>query len=133
MFVLAAATETILAVASAGAAVGSFLTYLYFMRRSEAHAARDEALALAETRGEVIVDLRRHVAANERRVRELEATLKRTEAEARDQAYRMQRFYALSLSDLLRGVQTELEGEPPNVQRALARIRDVLDGERPAA
>jgi hypothetical protein len=133
MVLLAAATETIIAVASASAAVGSFLAYLYFARRSEAHAARDEALALAETRGEVIIDLRRHLVASERRVRELEATLQTTEAEAREQAYRMQRFYATSLSDLLRDVQGDLEGEPPNVQRALARVRSLLDGERPAA
>jgi hypothetical protein len=133
MLLLAAGTETIIAVASAGAAVGSFLAYLYFQRRSEAHAARDEALALAETRGEVIVDLRRHLVASERRVRELEATLQIMEAEAREQAYRMQRFYATSLSDLLHDVQSDLEGEPPNVQRALARVRNLLDGERPAA
>jgi hypothetical protein len=133
MSLLAAAMQTIIAAASATAAVGSFLAYLYFVRRSEAHAARDEALALAETRREVIVDLRRHLAASERRVRELETTLQRTETEAREHAYQMQRFYATSLSDLLRDVQAELEGEPPNVQRALARVRDLLDGERPAA
>jgi hypothetical protein len=67
-------------------------------------------------------------------VRDLELTLESTEAEAREHAYRMQRFYATSLSDLLRDVEAELEVEPPNVQRALARIRAHLDdGERPAA
>lgn len=116
MSLLAAATQTIIAAASATAAVCSFLAYLYFMRRSEAHAARDEALALAETRGEVILDLRRHLAASERRVRALEAAL-----------------YSTSVSDLLREVQLDLEREPPNVQRALVRIRHHLDGERPAA
>src|SRR6266545_8206508 len=40
MFLVAAAFETIIAAASATAAVCSFLAYLYFMRRSEAHAAR---------------------------------------------------------------------------------------------
>jgi hypothetical protein len=133
MFLFAAAIQTIIAAASAAAAVGSFLGYLYFMRRSEAHAARDEALALAETRGEVIVDLRRRVATSERRVRELETALQSAEAEAREHAYRMQRFYATSLSELLRDVQTDLESQPPDVQRALARVRDLLDGERPAA
>jgi hypothetical protein len=133
MSLLAAATQTIIAAASATVAVCSFLAYLYFMRRSEAHAARDEALALAETRREVIVDLRSHLATSERRVGELEAALQAAEAEAREHAYRMQRFYATSLSDLLLDVQGELEDEPPNVRRALARIRDVLDGERPAA
>jgi hypothetical protein len=104
------------------------------VRRSEAHQARDEALALAETRREVIVDLRRHLAESERRVRDLERTLTSTETEAREHAYRMQRFYATSLSDLLRDVEAELEGDQPNVPRALARIRQHLDdGERPAA
>jgi hypothetical protein len=133
MFLVAAAFETIIAAASATAAVCSFLAYLYFMRRSEAHAARDEALALAETRGEVIVDLRRRLATSEHRVRELETALQSTEKEAREHAYRMQRFYAKSLSDLLRDVQTDLECQPPDVKRALAKVRDLLDGERPAA
>ena len=101
-------------------------------------------MALAETRGEVIVDLRRRLRllervlrdtteALERRVRELEATLQRTEAEAHEQAYGIQRFYAASLSELLRTVQADLEQEPPNVQKALSRVRQLLDGERPAA
>jgi hypothetical protein len=30
-------------------------------------------------------------------------------------------------------VQVNLEREPPNVERALRRIRELLDGERPAA
>jgi hypothetical protein len=135
---------TTIAAASAAAAVATFFAYVYFARRLEAHAARDEAMALAETRGEVIVDLRRRLRllerllrdtteALERRVRELEATLQKTEAEARDQAYRMHRFYAASLSDVLHGVQEELEQDPPKVENALARLRQLLDGERPAA
>jgi hypothetical protein len=99
-----AKSATAIAAASAAAAVGTFLAYLYFARRSEAHAAREEALALAETRGEVIVDLRQRLVALERRrrktrvdcenrVRDLETALEATEAEARDHAYRMQRFY----------------------------------------
>jgi predicted transcriptional regulator len=135
---------TAIAAASAAAAVATFFAYLYFARRSDAHAAREEALALAETRGEVIVDLRRRLATLERqlretktncrnRVRELEGAVDRMEAEAHEQAYRMQRFYAASLADLLRDVQANLERQPPDLERALARIRDVLDGERPAA
>lgn len=144
MSLLATTTASAIAAASAAAAVGTFFTYLYFARRSEAHAVREEALALAETRGEVIRDLRLRVATLERRlretsedcesrVRELETTIQAKESEARDNAYRMQRFYVASLSDLLRDVQVNLEREPPNLERALRRIREVLDGERPAA
>jgi len=147
MFLVATATATAaaaIAAASAAATVGTFFAYLYFVQRSEAHAAREEAMALAETRGEVIVDLRRRLRllerllrdtteALERRVRELEAKLQKTEAEAREQAYRMQRFYSASLSELLRTVQADLEQDPPNIERALTRVRQLLDGERPAA
>jgi hypothetical protein len=144
MSLLATAAATAIAAASAAAAVGTFLAYLYFARRSDAHAARDEALALASTRGEVIADLRERLVALERqlsrtkaecenRLHELETALRTTEAEAREHAYRMQRFYATSLSDLLRDVQADLENKPPDVERALARIGDLLDGERPAA
>jgi hypothetical protein len=69
----------------------------------------------------------------ENRVRELESALQTLDAEAREHAYRMQRFYAASLSDLLRDVQSNLENKPPNLEGALARIRELLDGERPAA
>jgi chromosome segregation ATPase len=144
MSLLATAAATAIAAASAAAAVGTFLAYLYFARRSEAHAAREEALALADTRGQVIVDLRQRLVALERRlrrttaecerrVRELETALEGMEAEAREHAYRMQRFYAASLSDLLRNVQADLEQKPPNLEGALGRIRELLDGERPAA
>ena len=144
MSLLATAAATAIAAASAAAAIGTFLAYLYFARRSDAHAAREEALALAETRGEVIFDLRQRLAATERRlrqtttdcenrVRELENALQTIEADAREHAYRMQRFYAASLSDLLRDVQANLENTPPNLEGALARIRELLDGERPAA
>jgi DNA anti-recombination protein RmuC len=144
MSLLATATATAIAAASAAATVATFFAYLYFARRSDAHAAREEALALAETRREVIVDLRQRVATleqrlrettvdRERRLRALERSLQRTEAEAREHAYRMQRFYATSLSDLLRDVQVDLEKKPPNLEGALTRIRDLLDGERPAA
>jgi molybdopterin converting factor small subunit len=144
MSLLATTTASAIAAASAAAAVGSFFAYLYFARRSETHAAREEALALADTRGEVIGDLRLRLATLERRlrettergetrVRELEMAIQAKESEARENAYRMHRFYAASLSDLLRDVQANLEREPPNVERALRRIRELLDGERPAA
>ena len=144
MSLLAITTTSAIAAASSAAAIGTFFAYLYFARRSEAHAAREEALALAETRGAVIRDLRMRLAVLERglretiedrdtRVRELETTIQATETEARENAYRMQRFYAASLSNLLRDVQVNLEKEPPNVERALRRIRELLDGERPAA
>jgi hypothetical protein len=144
MSLVASSAATTIAAASAAAVVATFFAYVYFARRSEAHAARDEAMALAETRGEVIVDLRRRLRllerllrdtteALERRVRELEATLQKTEAEAREQAYRMHRFYAASLSEVLHGVQADLEQDPPKVENALARVRQLLDGERPAA
>jgi Skp family chaperone for outer membrane proteins len=131
---LATAAATIIAAASAAAAVGSFFAYLHFSARSEAHAARDEALALAETRRETIADLRRRLETLEQQLAETAAALHRSEADARENAYRMQRFYASSLAELLRGVRSDLEASPPNVERPLARIRRLLDdGERPAA
>jgi Skp family chaperone for outer membrane proteins len=144
MSLVATTAATAIAAASAAAAVGTFFTYLYFVHRSEAHAAREEAMDLAETRGAVIDDLRRRLRvlerqldettrASETRQRELETALQKTEAEAHENAYRIQRFYATSLADLLRNVQADLEREPPNVENALARVRHLLDGERPAA
>jgi hypothetical protein len=141
---LALTAANAIAAASAAATLGSFLAYLYFARRSEAHAAREEALALAETRGEVIVDLRTRLATledelnetrseSETRVRELEAVLEAMRTEAREHAYLVHRFYSASLSDLLRDLRADLEQRPPNVRRPLARIRELLDGERPAA
>ena len=136
---LLAATSgaTIVAAVSAAAAVGTFLVYLYFVRRTDINAARDEALALAETRGGVIADLearlesleQRHREADEacaKRIRDLEEALAKVSAEAREQAYQMQRFYAAALTDLLGGVQEDLETVAPNVERALRRIRGLL-------
>jgi hypothetical protein len=144
MSLVATTTTTAIAAVSAATAVATFLTYLYFVRRSDANAAREEAMALAETRGEVNVDLRRRLAALERehrdttrafetRVRELETALKTAEGEARDQAYRIQRFYAAALADILGAVEADLEQDPPNVSSALRRVRQLPDGERPAA
>jgi hypothetical protein len=142
LFAITAATA--IAAASAAAAVATLFTYAYFARRSEAHAARDEALALAATRAEVIIDLRRRAEALEqqltemsvdceRRIRDCEDALRRADADAREMAYQMHRVYAIALADLLREVQSALEREPPNLDRALARIRELLEGERPAA
>jgi biopolymer transport protein ExbB/TolQ len=135
---------TIVAAVSAAAAVGSFFTYLIFVRRTDVNAAREEALSLAETRREVIADLearlesltRQHLVSEEasaRRVRELEEIVAKTSADAREQAYQVQRFYASALADLLVGVQEDLETEPPNVERALTRIRGLLARERRAS
>lgn len=144
MSLLAATSAAIIVAAiSAGAAVGTFFAYLYMIRKASINAAREEALALAETRGEIIADLearlesleRRHRDSEEvcaRRIRELEEVLGKTSAEAREQAYQLQRFYAAALADLLVGVQEDLETVPPNVKRALTRIRGLLARERPA-
>ena len=70
MSLAATATTTAITVASAAAAVGTFFAYLYFVRRSDANAARDEAMALAETRREVIVDLRTRLGILERQHRD---------------------------------------------------------------
>src|SRR5712691_3477056 len=129
----ASATGTLVAVLSAVATIGGFLAYLYFVQRSNANAAREEALALAETRRQVIADLRAHLASSDRRrkrlkadsekrIRELEAALERAQAEAREQAYQMQRLYAIGLADVLEGARSDLEAVPPNVERALRRI-----------
>jgi len=144
MSLLATAASTAIGAASAAAGFGMFLAYLYVARRSEAHAARDEALALAKTRGDLIGDLQRRLAGVEQqlremtvdcenRVRELERALQKTEDEARENAYRMQKFYVVSLSDLLRDIQADLEKTPPNLERALRRFRELVDDERPAA
>jgi hypothetical protein len=144
MPLLAATSAAIIVAAiSAGAAVGTFFAYLYMIRKASINAAREEALALAETRGEIIADLearlesleRRHGDSEEacaERIRELEEALGKTSAEAREQAYQVQRFYAAELADLLLGVQEDLETVPPNVDRALTRIRGLLDRKRPA-
>jgi ABC-type sugar transport system substrate-binding protein len=144
MFLLAATSPaTIVAVVSAAAAVGAVLVHLYGARRTNANAARDEALALAETRGQIIADLERRLALLERRhressaaaakrIHELEVVVAKANSDAREQAYQLQRFYAAALADLLIGVQEDLEAVPPNVDRALTRIRGLLAQEHPA-
>jgi hypothetical protein len=139
----ATSTATIIAAVSAAAALGTLLVYLHVARRTDIDAAREEALALAETRRQAIADLERRLAsverrhrnaieASARRIRELEHTVEQANAQARDQAYQMQRFYGSALTELLLGIQQDLEMVPPNVDRALTRIRWLLAGERPA-
>jgi hypothetical protein len=139
----ATSTATIVAAVSAAAAVGTLLVYLYVARRTDINGAPEEALALAETRGQAIADLERRLAslqrqhrnaavASAKRIRELEDVLTKANSEAREQAYQMQRFYASALADLLVGVQQDLEAVPPNVDRSLTRIRGLLARERPA-
>jgi hypothetical protein len=141
---MSAVVTTVIAALSAFAAVASALLYFHFGRRSELASAREEALALAETRRQVIIDLRgrleslerrhkRMKAACERRARELETALDATSAQAREEAYRTQHFYAAALSDLLNDLRDDLERIPPDVEAALVRIRRLLAGERPAA
>jgi TolA-binding protein len=141
---MSAGVTTVIAALSAFSALASVFLYLHFGRRSELAAAREEALALAETRRQVIGDLedrldsleRRHKrmkADCERRTRELKTALDTTAAQAREEAYRTQHFYAAALSDLLNDLRTDLECIPPDVEAALVRIRRLLAGERPAA
>jgi biopolymer transport protein ExbB/TolQ len=140
----ATATATFVAVMSAVATIGSFLAYLYFVQRSNANAARDEALALAETRRQVIADLRVQLASleksrrqseigAEKRIRRLQRALDNARAEAREQAYQIQRLYAIGLTDVLAGVRRDLEAVPADVERALRRIRELLASVPPAA
>jgi chromosome segregation ATPase len=140
----ASATATLVAVLSGVATIGGFLAYLYLVQRSSTNAARDEALALAETRREVIADLRAQLASSEetrarletqadRRIRKLETALKDARTEAREQAYQIQRLYATGLADVLAGVRRDLEAVPADVERALSRIRELLASVPPAA
>ena len=141
---MSAVLTTVIAALSAFAALASLLLYLYFGRRSDLAAAREEALALAETRRQVIRELedrleslelrrKRGRADCDRRIRELQAALDKTRMQAREEAYRTQHFYAAALSDLLNDLRSDLEQMPPDVDAALTRIRKLLSGQRPAA
>jgi hypothetical protein len=140
---MSAVVTIAVAALSAVAAVATLFAYLYFVRRSDLVAAREEALALAETRRQVIRELqerlksveqrqKRTKADSERRVRELQAALDRTRAQARKDAYQTQHFYASALSDLLNDLLADLERTPPDVEAALVRIRRLLASEDPA-
>jgi hypothetical protein len=141
---MSAVVTTLLAALSAFAALASLFLYLYYVHRSDLAAAREEALALAETRRQVIADLRGRMGTLEaehkrtkrdceRRVRQLQSALDETRVQARDDAYQTQHFYAAALSDLLGDLRTDLERIPPDVDAALARIRKALASDRPAA
>ena len=138
----ATSTATIVAAVSAAAAIGTLLVYLHVARRTDIDAAREEALALAETRRQAIADLEKRLAslerwhryaaeASARRLRELEDALGKANAEASEHAYQLQCFYGSALTELLVGMQEDLETVPPNVDCALTRIRGLLAGERP--
>ena len=96
------ATIAVAAVSASGA-IGMLLAYVYGLGRSDANAAREEAIALAATRAELI--------------RDLEARL-----EALEHAYEMERFSTLVLTELITGVEDDLKAVPPHIDRALARI-----------
>ena len=139
---MSAVVTTAIAALSAVAAVGSLFAYLYFVRRSDLVAAREEALALAETRRQVIRELRERLkstedrqkrakAESERRIRELQAALDRTRSQARKDAYQTQHFYAVALSDLLNDLLADLERTPPDVAAAVVRVRKLLAGKQP--
>jgi hypothetical protein len=135
------ASTTLIGALSAAAGLAGVLAYVYGLRRVNQTAARDEALALAETRRQMVSELRRRVAVLEhgqkkartyhrRRVRELEKALERAQLDVREQAYRSGRLYVLALSEALTQIREELEKGPPDVERALARIQELLaDGE----
>ena len=140
---MSAVATTAVAALSAITAVASLVAYLHFVRRSDLVTAREEALALAETRRQVIRDLRERVqsadeqharakADSRRRIRELQAALDRTRAQAGRDAYQTQHFYAVALSELANELLADLERRPPDVEAALVRIRTRLTSERPA-
>jgi uncharacterized protein HemX len=137
---MSAVVTIAVAALSAGTAVASVIAYLYFMRRSDVVAAREEALALAETRRQVIHELRQRLASvearrnrakahYERRIHELQTALDRTRAQARKDAYRTQHFHAAALSDLANDLLSDLERAPPDIESALVRIRRMLTSE----
>ena len=115
-------TATLVALLSSLATIGSFFAYLYAVQRSNANAAREEALALAETRRQVIAEC-------EKRVRRLEHELQDARAETRNQAYRIQRLFAIGLADVLADVRADPAALPPDVEEALERIRQLLHGQ----
>jgi DNA anti-recombination protein RmuC len=141
---MSAVVTTVIAALSAFAALASLFLYLYFGRRSDLAAAREEALALAETRRQVIRDLQGRLESLERqhkqgkadcrrRIHELQSALDKIRRQAREEAYRTQHFYASAFSDLLNDLRRDLERMPPDVDAALTRIRKLLARPRPAA
>jgi predicted RNase H-like nuclease (RuvC/YqgF family) len=141
---MSAFVAQVIAGVSTFTALGGMVLYLYFGRRSDLSAAREEALALADTRRQVIADLQRRLnsleqqnkrtkAECERRISQLQSRLDKSHREAREEAFRTQHFFAAALSDLLNDLQNDLEPWPPDVDAALERIRKLLADKRPAA
>lgn len=137
---MSAVVTTAVAALSAVAAVATFFAYLYHVRRSDLVAAREEALALAEMRRQLIRELRERLRSveerqkrektdSERRIRELQGALDRTRAQARKDAYQTQHFYAAALSDLVNDLLADLGRSPPDVEAARVRIRKLLASE----
>jgi t-SNARE complex subunit (syntaxin) len=87
---MVASSLSVVNIASAAIALASLLAYLLSLQTTARSAARDEALALAETRAQTILELRRSMD---------------------------------DLVDALVRVREDLEEAPPDVERALARIR----------
>jgi hypothetical protein len=140
---MSAVVTIAVAALSAVTAVASLFAYVYYVRRSDLVAAREEALALAETRRQVIHDLRERLksveeererakAGSDRRIRDLQASLDRTRSQARKDAYQTQHFYAAAISDLADDLFADLERTPADVEAALKRIRKLRASERPA-
>ena len=74
--------------------------------------------------------IRRQVIAEcEKRVRRLEHELQDARAETRNQAYRIQRLFAIGLADVLAEVRDDPGALPPDVEEALERIRQLLQGQ----
>src|SRR5262245_44997630 len=139
---MSAVVTTAIAALSAVAAVGTLCVYLYFVRRSDLVAAREEALALAETRRQVIRDLQERVksaeerqkrvkADSERRIRELQAALDRPRSQTRKDSYQTQHFYAAALAEVSHALLADLERMPPDVAAAVARLGRLLTAEPP--
>jgi hypothetical protein len=138
---MVAATATLVTTVSAAAALVSLVAYLYSLRRAEQTAAREEALALAETRKQMVAELRQRVeslerrnkqakASYEKRIHELERALERTRrGAARHPQLEQHGHGVLTLVESLARIRSDLEEEPPNVEAALARIRALLTEE----
>ena len=131
------AETTLIGAVSAAAAIAGVLAYVYGLRRADQTSARDEALALAETRRQMVDELRRQLtslehgqkqarASYKRRLRELEDSLEQTRRDAREQAYHVQRLYVLAQEESLARIRAELDKMPPNVEGALAKIEELL-------
>jgi predicted component of type VI protein secretion system len=123
---------SLVAVLSGVAALGSVFAYVCFVQRSKANAAR-EAFALAKTCTEVIAGLRVRLEGAGQRIRDLERDLDEARSQSSEHAYHVQRFDAARLAGLLDGVRDDLEAVPPNAQRALRRIHELLARQQPVA